>query len=53
MSTESWYAGGAPSLLLAGGASSMGQDGVTIVDTGDSLLEVDLLLIVIVLPVAG
>ena len=31
----------------------MGQEGVTIVDTGDSLCDVDLLLIVMLLPVAG
>ena len=45
-------------MLVAGGASvirdgASGHDGVTIVETGDSLFEVDLLLILIVLPVAG
>ena len=67
MSTESLYAGGAtlalvaggdPVVLVAGGApvirdGTSGHDGVTIVTTGDSLPEVDLLLILIVLPVAG
>ena len=33
--------------------SSGGQEGVTTVDTGDSLCDVDLLVIVMVLPVAG
>merc|ERR1712015_242597 len=47
-----------PPVLVAGGASvirdgTSGHDGVTIVKTGDSLFEVDLLLILIVLPVAG
>jgi len=67
MFTESLYAGGATSALVAGcdiwlpvanGApmirdGTSGHDGVTIVTIGDSLLEVDLLLILIVLPVAG
>ena len=33
--------------------SSVGQEGVTIVDTGDSLCDVDLLVIVMLLPAAG
>ena len=51
-------AGCGPVVLVAGGApvirdGTSGHDGVTIVTTGDSLPEVDLLLILIVLPVAG
>ena len=51
-------AGCGPVVLVAGGApvirdGTSGHDGVTIVTIGDSLLEVDLLLILIVLPVAG
>ena len=34
-------------------SSSEGQDGVTIVDTGDTLCDVDLLLMMMLLPVAG
>ena len=33
--------------------SSGGQEGVTIVDTGDTLCDVDLLVIVMLLPAAG
>ena len=34
-------------------SSSEGQDGVTIVDTGDTLCDVDLLLMMMLLPAAG
>ena len=44
------YGGGAPSFLLV---SSGGQEGVTNVDTGDTLCDDDLLVILMVLPAAG
>ena len=50
ISTIVLYGGGAPSLLCD---SSGGQEGVTTVDTGDSLCADDLLVILIVLPAAG
>ena len=44
------YGGGAPSLLIG---SAGGQEGVTIVDMGDTLCDVDLLLMMMLLPAAG
>ena len=44
------YGGGVASLLFD---SSGGQEGVTNVDTGDSLCDDDLLVILMVLPVDG
>ena len=44
------YGGGAPTILFS---SSEGQEGVTIVDTGDSLCDVDLLVMVMLVPAAG
>ena len=49
-STIVLYGGGAPSLLFD---SSGGQEGATNVDTGDSLCDDDLLVILMVLPAAG
>ena len=50
ISTIVLYGGGAPSMLFD---SSGGQEGVTNVDTGDSLCDDDLLVILMVLPAAG
>ena len=40
-------------MYMSSCVSSEGQEGVTIVDTGDSLCDVDLLLMMMLLPAVG